>query len=72
MKSLMLIKDIQREAADLAQWIRMRLSSRGPWFKSQTQHPRIIQLIFDLCVKRTKIKQKETGIGTFLNRERVT
>ena len=56
MKSLMLIKDIQREAAALAQWIRMR----------------IIQLIFDLCVKRTKIKQKETRIGTFLNRERVT
>ena len=58
MKSLMLIKDIQREAAALAQWIRMRLSSRGPWFKSQTQHPRIIQLIFDLChLEKTKIKR---------------
>ena len=57
--------------AAIAQWIRLRLPSCRPRFESQAHHLRFFQFILfklyichlNWSVKRTKIKEKEAGIG---------
>ena len=52
--------------AAIAQWIRLRLPSCCPGFKSQACHLCFNQFIFELChVENTEINQKEAGIGPF-------
>ena len=54
--------------ATIAQWIRLRLPSCCPRFKSQAHQLRFHQFIFALCdVEKTIIIQKETGIGPLKN-----
>ena len=42
----------------IAQWIRMCPLFRGPGFESHAQHVDFFQLIFELCAKKTKIRQE--------------
>ena len=49
-------------AAIITQWIRLRLPSCGPGFKSC---PCFFNLYLKCSVKRPKINKKETRIGTF-------
>ena len=58
----------------IAQWIRLRLPSCRPGFKSQTHHIFFIQFIlfklytyftFELECEKNENKQKEAGIGPF-------
>ena len=58
------LTNIARGAA-MAQWIRLRLPSCRPGFESQAHHLHFYQFI-ELCnVEKTKIRQKEAGIGPF-------
>ena len=55
----------------IAQWIRLRLPSFRPGFKSQAHHLRFFQFIlfkylsFELECEKNENKQKEAGIGPF-------
>ena len=54
--------------AAVAQWIRLRLPSCRPGFESQAHHLSFYQFIFELYhVEKDENKQKEAGIGPFLN-----
>ena len=55
------------KCATIAQWIRLRIQSCHPGFESQAHHLSFYQFVFELClVEKTKTKQKEAVIGTFL------
>ena len=52
--------------ATIAQWICLCLPSYRPGFKSQAHHQCYYQFVFELChVEKTKINEKEAGIGPF-------
>ena len=53
--------------ATIAPWFHLRLPSSGPGFESQVQHLCFFDLYFwNWNKKRTKINEKETGIGQYL------
>ena len=44
--------------AAMAQWIRLRLPSCSPGFKSKAHHPRYFQYVFELLREKDENKQK--------------
>ena len=51
--------------AAIAQWIRLRLPSCGPRFRSHAQHLRIIQFVIELRCEKDKNKQERGRDGPY-------
>ena len=62
--------------AAVAQWIRQRLPSCGPGFKSQAHHPHCYsQILYSIChctEKRTKINKKRPGLASNISKFNMT
>ena len=55
--------------AAIAQWIRLCLPSCHLGFESHAQYQHFYQFVFELChVEKTKINEKEAGIGPFFKK----